>query len=403
MKMGIYERFGVKPVINVAGMSTRLGSARMEQEPLDAMNEAARESVRLDELQAAASKIIAEITHAEAGIVTAGAAAALTLGTAACITGLDVARMNRLPDTSHMSNEVLMAQHQVSGYDHAIRAAGAKIVDVGIPNDTTPPGEVHVATLYDFESAITENTVAIACVPHSGSNPPFKQIIAMGKKYGIPVMFDAAAQVPPVRNLHEFIDAGVDLVAFSGGKGIRGPQASGILCGRHDLIAAAVLQNLDMAGEPFDTWNPPSSLIPKEKLRGKPQHGIGRSMKVTKEVIIGLLVALQNFSDEGFAKKVEQLRLLLQGISVRFRGVPGIEVRITEDYPGGYPMLEVKLEESKVGRIAADVSERLKKCDPPIYTRERYLHKGIVIIHSVNLDEETADVVGQNLYMAITS
>lgn len=126
-------------------------------------------------------------------------------------------------------------------------------------------------------------------------------------------------------------------------------------------------------------------------------------MKVTKEVIIGLLVALQNFSDKKFVKKVEQLRPLLEGIAVRFRGAPGIEVRMIEDYPGGYPMLEVKLDESKVGRTAADVSERLKKCDPPLYTRERYLHKGLIIIHSVNLDEETAGIVGQNLYMAITS
>ncbi len=319
--MGVYERFGVKPIINVAGTMTRMGGALMEQEALEAMNEAAKGSARLDELEAAASKVIAEITHAEAGIVTAGAAAALTLGTAACITGLDVARMNRLPDTTGMANEVLMAQHQISGYDHSIKAAGAKIIDVGIPNDTTPPGEVHVATIYDFESAITEHTVAIAYACRLGSNPPLEQIIAVGKKYNIPVMIDGAAQVPPVENLHKFIDMGADLVAFSGGKGIKGPQASGILCGRRDLIAAAVLQNLDMAGDTFDKWDPPPSLIPKEKLRGKPQHGVGRGMKITKEAIIGLLVALQNLSEEKFVKKAEQLRLLLEGIAVCLHGV----------------------------------------------------------------------------------
>jgi D-glucosaminate-6-phosphate ammonia-lyase len=402
-EMNIYERFGIKRIINAAGMMTRFGSALMEQEVLDAMDEAAKESARLDELQAAASKIISKITHAEAGIVTAGAAAALTLGTAACITGFDVARMNRLPDTTGMPNEVLMAQHQVSGYDHAIRATGAKIVDVGIPNDTTPPGEVHVVTIYDFESAITEHTVAIAYAPRLGSNPSLQQVIALGKKYNIPVMLDTAAQVPPVENLHKFIDMGADLVAFSGGKGIRGPQASGILCGRRDLIAAAVLQNLDMAGDTFDKWDPPSSLIPKGKLRGKPQHGIGRGMKVSNETIIGLLVALQNFSEEKFAKKAEHLRLLLEGIAVRFHGVAGVEVKTTEDFPGGYPMLEVKIDEAKVGRSATDVAQRLKNGVLPIYTRERYLQKGLVIIHSVNFDEETAGIVGQNLYIAITS
>ena len=401
--MGIYERFGVKPIINVAGAMTRMGGALMEQEALEAMNEAAKGSVRLDELEAAASKVIAEITHAEAGIVTAGAAAALTLGTAACITGLDVARMNRLPDTTGMANEVLMAQHQISGYDHSIRAAGAKIIDVGIPNDTTLPGEVHVATIYDFESAITEHTVAIAYACRLGSNPPLEQIIAVGKKYNIPVMLDAALQVPPVENLHKFIDMGADLAAFSGGKGIKGPQASGILCGRRDLIAAAVLQNLDMAGDTFDKWNPPPSLIPKEKLRGKPQHGVGRGMKITKEAIIGLLVALQNLSEEKFVKKAEQLRLLLEGIAARLHGVAGVEVRMTEDYPGAYPVLEIKLDESKIGRSATEVAQRLKDGDPPIYTRERYLHKGLVIIHSINLHKEIADIVGQRLYMAITS
>ena len=401
--MGVYERFGVKPIINVAGAMTRIGGALMEQEALEAMNEAAKGSARLDELEAAASKVIAEITHAEAGIVTAGAAAALTLGTAACITGLDVARMNRLPDTTGMANEVLMAQHQISGYDHSIKAAGAKVIDVGIPNDTTPPGEVHVATIYDFESAITEHTVAIAYACRLGSNPPLEQIIAVGKKYNIPVILDAALQVPPVENLHKFIDMGADLVAFSGGKGIKGPQASGILCGRRDLIAAAVLQNLDMAGDTFDKWNPPPSLIPKEKLRGKPQHGVGRGMKVTKEAIIGLLVALQNLSEEKFVKKAEQLRLLLEGIAARLRGVAGVEVRMTEDFPRAYPVLEIKLDESKIGRSAAEVAQRLKDGDPPIYTRERYLHKGMLIIHSINLHKEIADIVGQKLYMAITS
>jgi len=209
--------------------------------------------------------------------------------------------------------------------------------------------------------------------------------------------------VPPVENLHKFIDMGADLVAFSGGKGIKGPQASGILCGRRDLIAAAVLQNLDMAGDTFDKWNPPPSLIPKEKLRGKPQHGGGRGMKITKEAIIGLLVALQNLSEEKFVKKTEQLRLLLEGIAARLHGVAGVEVRMTEDFPRAYPVLEIKLDESKIGRSAAEVAQRLKDGDPPIYTRERYLHRGLLIIHSINLHKEIADIVGQRLYMAITS
>lgn len=400
--MSIYERLGVRPIINVAGTMTRYGGALMGKEALEAMDEAARQSVRLDELQAAASKVIAEITHAEAGIVTTGASAALTLGTAACITGFDVGRMNRLPDTTGMPNEVIMPWHQISGYDHAIRAAGARIVGVGIPNDTTPPDEVHIISRWDVASAITEKTVAIAYASRLGGHPPLEEVTEIGKKYNVPVIVDAATQVPPVENLRKFIDMGADLVCFSGGKGIRGFQAAGILCGRRDLVASAIIQMLDMAGEPFDKWNPPASLIPKDRLRGRPEHGIGRGMKVTKEAIVGLLVALQDLTEEKFAKRAEHLRQLLEGIKTRVGDVAGVEVRMTEDGKGGYPILEVKIDEQAVGKSAAEVSQRLKDGEPSIYVRDKYLHKGLVIINSINLDEEIARVVGEHLYTAIT-
>ena len=392
--MSIYERLGVRPIINVAGTYTVFGGALMGEEALEAMNEAARYSVNLEELQAAASKVITEITHAEAGIVTAGASAALTLGTAACIAGFDVARMNRLPDTTDMPNEVIMPWHQMTGYAHAIWAAGAKMIWVGMPTATTK---------WDIESAITENTVAIAYTYLLGSQPPLEEVTEIGKKYNIPVIVDAAAEVPPVENLHRFIDMGADLVCISGGKGIRGPQASGILCGRRDLIASAVVQMLDTAGEPFDEWNPPASLIPKDRLRAKPELGIGRGMKASKEAIVGLLVALQDLTEEKFAKRAEHLRQLLEGIGICLDGIAGVEVRTTEGGHPVYPMLEVKINEQVVGRSAAEVSQRLKDGEPSIYVGERCLPKGLVLISSVNLDEEIARVVGERLYTAITS
>jgi len=403
--MGVYESLGARPFINVScATATRWGGVLMEQETLDAMTEAAKESVHLDELQAAASKIIAEKTHAEAGIVTCGAAAALTLGTAACITGFNVAHMNRLPDTTGIPNEVIMAQHQISGYNHSIVAAGAKLIGVGIPNDTTPPGKEHVPTIYDFESAIAEHTVAIAYASRLGNNPPLEQVITLGKKYHIPVMLDAANELPPVENLYKFIDMGADLVAFSGGKCIRGPQASGILCGRRDLIAAAILQNLDMGGAPFDKWEPPSSLIPKEKLCSKPTHGVGRGMKVTKEIIVGLLTALQKFTEKP-VREMERLQSLLEDIAAPLHGVAGAELKISGNSHENhirYPMLEVKLDESKVGRSAAEVSQRLKNGAPSIHTVEQYLNKGVLLVDSTNLTEETAKIVSQRLYMEIT-
>jgi len=400
--VSIYERFGIEPIINAAGSITHFGGALMKKEALEAMNEAARYSVRLDELHAAASKIIAEITHAEAGLVTAGASAALTLGTAACIAGLDVAKMNRLPDTTGMPSEVVMPWHQISGYDHAIRAAGAKVIGVGIPSSTTPPDEIYITTKWDVEGAITENTVAIAYAYLINSHPSLEEVVGIGKKYNIPVIIDAADQVPPAENLHRLIDMGTDLVCFSGGKGIRGSQGSGILCGRRDLISSAAIQMLLIAGGPFEKWEPPASLIPKEKLRGSPEHGIGRGAKVTKEEIIGLLVALQNITEEKLAKEAEHLRQLLGGIAARLEGIIGVEVRITEDYKGGSPTLEMKIDEQMAGKSAVEVAQRLKNGKPRIYVRERYLRKGIIIIHSINLDEETAKIVGERLYSVTT-
>lgn len=391
--MSIYERLGVRPIINCVGTATIYGGALMDKEALEAMDEAAKQAVCLYELQAAASKMIAQRTHAEAGIVTAGASAALTLGTAACITGFDVAKMNRLPDTTGIPNEVIKPQHQMNPFYHGIRLAGAKIISVGKPT---------VTTKWDIESVITENTVAIAYTYLLGSQPPLEEITKIGKKYNIPVIVDAAAQVPPVENLHKFIDMGADLVCISGGKGIRGFQASGILCGRRDLIASAVVQMLDTEGEPFDEWNPPASLIPKDRLRAYPEPGIGRGMKVTKEAVVGLLVALQELTEEKFTKRAEYLRQLLEGIGTRLDGIAGVEMRMTEDPRGKYPMLEVKIDEKVVGRSVAEVSQRLKDGEPSIYERDRYERKEQIVIHSVNLDEETAKIVGERLYTAIT-
>ena len=295
-----------------------------------------------------------------------------------------------------------MPWHQISGYDHAIRAAGAKVIGVGIPSSTTPPDEIYITTKWDVEGAITENTVAIAYAYLSDSHPSLEEIIAIGKKYNIPVIIDAADQVPPVENLHRFVDMGTDLVCFSGGKGIRGSQGSGILCGRRDLIASAALQMLLIAGRDFEEWSPPASLIPKEKLRGSPEHGIGRGAKVTKEEIVGLLVALQNLTEEKVAQEAEHLKQLLGGIAARLESIAGVEVGMAEDYKGGNPILEVKIDEQIVGKSATEISQRLKNGKPRIYVRERYVRKGKIIIHPISLDKETARIVGERLYSVIT-
>ena len=306
--MNIYQHFNVEPIINVAGTKTIYGGSIMDDKVIEAIKEASKYSVHLYELQAAASRIIAKKTHAEAGLVTSGAFSALTLSAAACMCGLDVSKMNRLPDTGRRSvNEFIMPWHQISGYDHAVRAAGGKIIPVGLPNHTASPFEVVTITIDDIRSEINENTAGIVYAPRNNCHPPLDEVISLAKEYQIPVILDAAAQIPPVENLYRFVDMGADLVCISGGKGIRGPQGSGILCGKRDLICSAALQMLDMAVESFPDWNPPRDFIFKDKIKGRPQHGIGRGGKVDKETIIGLLVALENLDKEQFKKKALHL------------------------------------------------------------------------------------------------
>ena len=401
--MNIFEKYGVKPVVNVAGAMTRYGGTIMGQRALDAMEEAAHYSVPLDYLQAAASRVIAGRTHAEAGIVTCGASHALVLATAACICGWDVARMNRLPHTDGMPNEVVMPMHHISGYDHAIQTVGARLVPAGVFNDTPEPFTVRKTDRWEVESCITERTAAVAYAPLPGSHPPLEEVIELAHAHGLPVIVDAAPRVPPMANLHKYIDMGADLVTISGGKGIRGPQASAILCGRRDLIGSALLQMLDLAGERFDEWNPPAELIPKERLRGKPLHGIGRSGKVTKEAIIGLLVALEDFSEEEFAAACAARLELVRVIEAHLTDLRGVQVKLCDDEEEYYPMLEIAVVPDVAGRTALDVARNVKRGEPSVYLEESAVESGVLYLDSLNLlDRDTADFVGRRLHAALT-
>ena len=272
--MKVYERLGVRTIINAKGPATRLSGGIMRSEVAAAMAEASQHCVDIAELQAAASARIAALTGAEAGYVASGAAACLLLATAAAITGLDPVLMSKLPDTAGMKNEVVMVRSQRNFYDHAVRTAGARIVEVGLPDRYAGAG-VRDAEPWEIEAAINEKTAAVFYVADSQSRPPLPEVVRVAHAAGVPVIVDAAAQLPPQSNLRRFIAEGADLVAFSGGKAIGGPQASGILCGRRDLVMAAALQHLDL-DILWEQWDPPPSLIDKQRLKGAPQHGIGR-------------------------------------------------------------------------------------------------------------------------------
>lgn len=387
----VYAWLGVKTRVNGAGLVTRLGGSLMSDDVLAAMQNAASHYVDMSELQTKASAIIAKHTGAEAGIVTSGAAAGLTMATAACLTGHNVAKMERLPDTSGMPNEVIMYRSHRNAYDHAIRAAGAQIREIGL-NDRGAGAGVRELEPWEIEAAITPNTVAIAYTVTPTRQPPLRQVTEVAARHNLPVIVDAAAQLPPKENLRAFIDAGASLVAFSGGKAIRGPQGTGILCGRRDLISAALIQQLDMDVAP-QTWNPPVGVLSPELLKRYPHHGIGRGFKVDKESIVGLLVALERFAASDLDAEIGEKERQLEFIGKRLKGAAHARTGQAEAKgKGSYPALEIILDESGLQMTAFELSQRLHQGTHPIHLSERRAHEGVLIVDSSGLqpgDEKT--------------
>ena len=395
----VYTDFGVRTIINVAGSATRVGGAQMPPAVLRAMADAALESVSMMELQAAASRRIAAATGAEAGFVTSGASAGLTLGTAAILAGLDLARMERLPDTTGMKNEFIISREHRNGYDHAIRVAGAKLVEVGM-NEQLAGAGVRRTEAWEFEAAITDKTAGIAYVFTGNSQPPLEQVVAVARKHGLPVLVDAAGQLPA--GLRRLIASGAALVSSSGGKGLRGPQSTGILCGRTDYIASVALQSLDM-DEYFEISDPPEDLIPKSRLPGLPRHGIGRGFKVGKEEVIGLLMALRLSEEAASEADADAARRHLESVVSGLKGLP-VEPRLTLPRDKtGMPSLQLVLNRQVLGRSAFDVARELKRGDPGVFVNERLLEQDTLVINPMHLDRARTEALTRRLRAVLSS
>jgi L-seryl-tRNA(Ser) seleniumtransferase len=391
--MGIYEGWGLEPIINASGAVTRLGGAPMPDAVLDAFRQAAAESVPLDRLQGTASRVIAELTGAEAGLVTAGAAAALTLGTAAILTGYDLGRMERLPDCAGFAHEFVVAREQRNGYDHAVRAAGARLVEVGFHEVVAGAG-VRRAEAWEYEAAFGPRTAGVLYVHDPQSRPPLAEVAARAHARQLPVLVDAAGELPPRSNLRDLLAAGADLVAFSGGKAIRGPQATGLLCGRRDLVGAAAVQMLD-TDDHFELWDPPANLIDRGRLAGLPRQGIGRGLKVSKEQIIALLTALRLFASGAHDAELPARQRRLERVAAGLAGLP-VRCRLLPAPDGqGLPLLEITLDEA-VGRSALDVCRALRGGRPAVYVGHGLLHEGKLTVNPLHLDDErTAALLGR--------
>ena len=369
---------GVARRINAAGTLTRLGGALMDEAVLAAMAEAATSSVDIAELQSAASARIATLTGAEAGLVTSGASAGLTLATAACLAGWDAARMSALPDTSAMPSKVLMHRTHRNSYDHAVRLAGAHIVDFG-HNDRGTGAGVRGIEPWEIEAAVDTQTVACVFVASSGNDADLRTVVEVCQRRGLPVIVDAAAQLPPRENLRRFTALGADLVVFSGGKALGGPQSSGLLIGRRALVGSALLQMMDMDVHPR-TWAP-AALVDTQALKGTPLHGIGRGFKVGKEEIAGLLCALERFLSRDDEAVQAGWTQRLQAMAQALADVPGLGVRLLPaSARKAVPMLELR------SPVAADrLCRTLHAMPVPIHLGEGAMDDGVLTLNPMTV------------------
>jgi seryl-tRNA(Sec) selenium transferase len=265
---GVYADLGIRPVLNFQGPVTTIGAAKMWPEIQAIMAEAARDFAVLEEVKDAVGARLAKLCGTEAALVTSGTCGAISLGTYACLTGTDQAKVHRLPDLTGMKTEVVIQKPHRNGYDHSVRSAGVKIVDVDSRDS--------------FINALGPQTAMIYYLGGTRGDwawetpVPLNDCIAIAKKAGVPVLIDAANLLPSWDNIPRVAATGVDLIAFSGGKHIRGPQSTGILAGRKDLLQAAWLNS-----SPHSDSN-------------------GRAMKVNKEEMIGLLAAIEKYSKLDF-------------------------------------------------------------------------------------------------------
>lgn len=327
----VYERIGVRPLINAAGILTILGGSLMLKEVKEAMEEASRHYVNIEELHAAAGKIIAERIGVESALVTSGAAASLLLGTAACVTKGDPAAVLRIPDTTGLPDEVIVQRSHRHDFDHAIRSVGTRFVEV--------------ETRAELDKAFSSKTAMMHFLAYANKKGRIgmEEWIAVGKKRGVPTLLDAAADIPPAGNLRGYTDIGFDLVAFSGGKALRGPQSAGLLLGRKDMVHAAFLN---------DSPNSDS---------------IGRGCKVGKEEIIGLLAAVDAYFKRDHAADWRRWQTIVADWEEALHRVSGIIVRrVGPENGGNVPYLTINWNQNARRFSYEDYLSRLREGEPRV-------------------------------------
>jgi L-seryl-tRNA(Ser) seleniumtransferase len=348
--VSVYDRLGVRPVINATCHWTDYGGAIMWPEVIAAMADARDRYVHVHELLDRAGAAISRYTHAEATHIVSGCAAGLLAGAAAIMTGDDVVKMAALPHTAGVMKNEFVAhrcarrrdesgrEYPVWSYGHAVRAAGGVLVEVGDDQGVTREA---------LAGAIGPNTAGVYWLsddPAAGID--LSDVVDVAHEHGVPVLLDASNTLPPAEHLHSFIDLGVDLAAFSGGKGLRGPQGSGFLTGRADLIRAA-------------------------RRQSSPHDGVGRSLKVSKEEMIGLVTAIDVWTQRDHARDMADAQRRTDYVVRELAGLSGarVECRFPDHIGRPYPTVFIHLDPAR-GRTGREVIAALLAGDPAVATMD---------------------------------
>ena len=357
-----YEDLGVRPLINCVGTVTRYSGSLVLPEVRQAMAEASTRYVMIEELMEGVGARLAQVMQCEWGLVTNGCAAALTQVTAACITGADADKMQRLPDTTGMKNEVIVQTSHRMGYDRAITAAGVRLVEV--------------TTRADLEAAFTERTAMIFVFGDAAERSEISvaELVASGRAHSVPVFVDAAAERPDVPNV--YLEQGVDAVAYSGGKCLRGPQASGMVLGRKDLLQAAF-------------------------ANGCPNAHIGRPMKAGKEEIMGLLAAVEKWVRRDHEAEWREWERRNQVIADAVSAIDSVSTSTRTPRPSNVsPHLSITWDADRVGVSPAQVRQALSAGSPRIETTGG--NDGLTI-NPYMMEEGEAEIVAARLAQELTN
>lgn len=390
----LLEELGLVPVINATGATSRLGGNLLSAPAREAMLAAGQSYIPLDELQARASEAIARATGAEAGCVASGAAACLFLAVAASMTGTDVAAMDRLPDTRGLRNEIVVHRAHRNPYDHALRATGARLVEVGYLGAASSPGTRD----WELAAAITDRTCAFFYVATGLPDRevlPLATVVEIAHRHCLPVIVDAAGASSLGASLTQFIGEGADLVAFSGGKGVGGPAGSGFLAGRRDLILAATVQQQDMYVHPA-TWSGPFGDAAPGSAE-PPRQGIGRMLKVGREEIAGLIAALESYAGRDHAADDAEALALATEIADRLQTLRGAKVSLVGPPDSTQGQVIVDFSAAGGPARAAEVSRRLRGGRPRVFCLDTFIHQGILVVKTPTLRPGEAAVVVERL------